>query len=360
MRTDSLQLFGLDLGRAWEELRQKAGQSPVLKWLTPDFPVSVLYADGRQALWRDGRQVGEFGKTAQFEAIEVPDALLLHKAIRLPPMPAVEAAKAVELEALSASPFPAADLVWGYRVGVRRKGEQTSMRAVELVLCSRPQVNAYLETQKHRLRHPARANEVWAFASDGMPIVLKGWGELARARRGALYRRIAYALIAISLAIGAAIAVTPTSQLRLRAIEATHAYEDMQRQTGELVVEREAYMRSVEQVDVVRGLLSERAESVRLMETLTRALPDGTYLNNMNVQGLKVTLQGLTPNAATLMQALGTKTGFKEVRAPTAAVRNPAGTADTFVIELQLDPALMSQAAAAADMQKILSDKTAP
>ena len=360
MHINSLQLFGLDLGQAWDELRQKTRHSPILTWLTPDFPVRVLMADGGEALWRGGRQVDESGKKIHFEAIEVPDALLLRKSIPLPPMHVGEAARAIELEALSASPFPVHDLVWEYKMGGRNKGEQNSARVVELVLCSRTQVNAYFETNKHRLKHPAQVGEVWAYASDGAPMVLKGWGELARAKRETLYRRMAYALIAAFLSIGVAIAATPTAQLRLRAIEATHAYEGMQRQTGELVGQREVYMRSLERLGVVRSVLSERAEPVRLMDTLTRALPDGTYLHNMTVQGLKVTLQGFTPNAAALMQSLGARAGFKEVRAPTAAVRNPAGTADTFVIELQLDPLLMSQAAAATDMQKILSGKTAP
>lgn len=43
--TNSLQLFGLDLGQLWQELRQALRgiqQSPALAWLTPDFLVRVL------------------------------------------------------------------------------------------------------------------------------------------------------------------------------------------------------------------------------------------------------------------------------------------------------------------------------
>ena len=57
-------------------------------------------------------------------------------------------------------------------------------------------------------------------------------------------------------------------------------------------------------------------------------------------------LAGLTANAAVLMQQLGLQSGFKDVRAPVAAVRNPGASLDSFNIEFQLDPAVWSVAGA--------------
>jgi len=345
--TNSLQFFGLDLGQVWQELRQAwrgMQKSPALAWLTPDFPVRVLRADGTQAFWCGAERVASVPKPPRFEAIEVPDSLLLRKTMLLPAMPEAEVAHAVELEARSGSPFAAMDLVWGYRAATSAKVGQGAPCKVELLLASRSQVAEYVETQRQHLAYAAQPCEVWAFtAQEGSPVVLQGWGEALRVRAGQRRRHMAYGLLAGMFAMLVAMAITPTAQLRLRAIEATHAHEDMQRKTADVVGQREAYLHAVERIDVVRGLLAERAEPMRLLEVLTEALPDGTYLQSLRVQGLKATIQGLTPDAAALMQSLGKVRGVKEVKAPSAAVRNPGATADSFIIELQLDPALLSQ-----------------
>ena len=263
--TNSLQLFGLDLGQLWQELRQAwrcIQQSPALAWLTPDFPVRVLRADGTQAFWGGDEQVTSVPKQPRFEAIEVPDSLLLRKTMLLPAMPEADVAHAVDLEARSGSPFAANDLVWGYKVAASAKVGQGVPRKVEVLLASRRQVAEYAETQRQRLANAAQPSEVWAFTLDNRPVVLQGWGEVRRVHAGQRRRHIAYGLLAVMLAILAAMAITPTAQLRLRAIEATHAHEAMQRKTADVVGQREAYLRAVERIDAVRGLLVERAEQI--------------------------------------------------------------------------------------------------
>src|SRR5574344_2653152 len=107
LTTDSLQLFGLDLGRGWQALRQlwhSAQQQPPLSWLTPDLPIRVLHADGRIALWLGQQQAvtdpdDKALAAARFEAIEVPEALLLHKSFTLPSMAVTDSLRAIELEA---------------------------------------------------------------------------------------------------------------------------------------------------------------------------------------------------------------------------------------------------------------------
>ena len=94
----------------------------------------------------------------------------------------------------------------------------------------------------------------------------------------------------------------------------------------------------------MRGVLAERAAPLRLLQLLTETLPDGSFLHSLKTQGLKVTVQGMTPDAAALMQALGRVPGLREVKAPSAAVRNPGASLDSFLIEFQLDPDLLSQA----------------
>lgn len=340
----SPQLFGLDLTEFWSDFRatwQRAHHWPLLAWLTPDVPVRVLRADGTETVWDGVRLVGmDHAPSTQFVAIEIPADSLLHRSLSLPAMADAQVAQAVALEISTVSPFPAADLVWGHVVHVRPEGGLL----VDAVLASRKQVQGFLEQQQERLKDGVA--EVWAFSEAGTPIAFAGWGEVRRARHAALRRRIGYGLVLGALLLVGAMAVTPIAQLRLRAIEAAVGYSELQGRAMPVVAQREAFMQAIERMGLLREVLSEQADGIRLLEVLTQVLPDDTSLQSMEVKGLKVRITGLTANAAVLMQQLGLQSGFKDVRAPVAAVRNPGASLDSFNIEFQLDPAVWSVAGA--------------
>ena len=344
--TPSSRFFGLDLRALWLELRrpwQDMHQWPALAWLTPDAPVRVLHADGSEAVWLGQRPAPtEKPLAARFDAIELPDDKLLRRRMAVPAMAAAQVAQAVALDVQSASPFAPADLVWGYSTQPLAQGGLQ----VDAVFASRKQIAQWTEAQRHRLSGAANdaAPEVWAFAPTGQPIVLAGWGEARRAHYGAQRRRMGYVLLLSAAASVLALAITPTAQLRLRAIEAVNAYTEAHHRTAPLMAQREVLVRTMERMEGVRSLLLERPDTIALLELLTQTLPDDTSLQSIQVQGMKVTINGLTTNAAALMQLLGTTAGLKEVRAPSAATRSPGATAESFLIEFQLDPAVVSAA----------------
>lgn len=341
----SSQLFGLDLAVLWSDFRatwQRAHQWPLLAWLTPDVPVRVLRADGTEAFWDGRRLVGVANAPVpRFTAIEVPADSLLHRSLDLPAMADAQIEQAVALEISTVSPFPAADLVWGHVVRARPEG---GLR-VDAALASRKQVQGFLDQQHERLK--GGEAEVWAFSEAGTPIALAGWGGDRRARHAALRRCLGYGLVLGALLLVGGMAVTPIAQLRLRAIEAAVGYSELQGRAMPVVAQREAFMQTIERMGLLREILSEQADGIRLLEVLTKVLSDDTSLQSIEVKGLKVRITGLTANAATLMQQLGQQAGFKDVRAPVAAVRNPGATLDSFNIEFQLDPAVWSVAGAA-------------
>ena len=340
----SSRFFGLDLRTLWPEIRrswQGLHRSSALAWLTPDLPVRVLHADGQEAIWLGGQLV-EGGEThsARFDAIELPEDILLRRTLHMPNMSAAQIAQAVEIDLRSVSPFAAADMVWGYSA----QPVQVGGIEVHVVLVSRKQAEQYIGTQQHRLAANA-APEVWAFAPNNRPILLEGWGEARRVQHSAKRRRVGYGLLASGLLLTCAIVTTPTMQLRLRAIQAVIAYDALQARTAALLGQREIFVRSIDELEVLRSMLAERVDSLLLMEAMTQTLPDDTSLQSLQLQGLKVTINGLTANSATLMQLLGNKNGFKNVRAPSAANRSPGATAESFIIEFELDPAVFSMVA---------------
>lgn len=353
----SSRFFGLDLSSLWPEIRrswQEVHRSSVLVWLTPDLPVRVLHADGHETTWLGGQLVqGEKNQAALFTAIELSEDLLLRRALHVPTMSQTQTAQAVELDLRSASPFAAVDMMWGYSAQSAPSGGLD----INAVLVSRKQATQYISTQQHRFDAATAAEpEVWVFTPQGRPIVLAGWGEARRAQHGTKRRYLAYGLLASALCLIAAISLAPTMQLRLRAIEAVYAYDGIQARTAPLIGQREAFMRSIDELESLRGILAERIDPMPLLEAITQTLPDDTSLQSLQVQGLKVTINGLTSNAATLMQLLGAKQGFKEVRAPSAATRSPGATAENFVIEFELDPGVFSMVAAPAGDTAVSKD----
>lgn len=143
--------------------------------------------------------------------------------------------------------------------------------------------------------------------------------------------------------------MTPTLQLRARAIEAVHAYDDVVHRTPALVKEREMLLQSVEKLNVLSELLTGRIEPMKVLDRLTKVLPDDTALQGFTLKGQKVTITGLTANASALMQILGEQPGVRDVRAPTPTTRVAgANSKENFVIEFSLDPQEFGVAVASA------------
>lgn len=317
----------------------KAHQWPILRWLDPDLPVRLWRDGGAQEIWMAGQSIRPGAGLAQFDAVELPSDLFLARQLALPAMSSEQLAQAIELDVKTLSPFSSQELVWGYTSCAQEGGGILA----HIALASRPQVDAYLAGRKSQL---SLGNyEVWAMAISGTPVVLPGWSEALRQRRRMARRRIGFGLFALAVVFAAAAVVTPVAQLRLRAIEAAVAHSELQGRAAVQLAQREAMQQAVDRIGLIKNVLAERADGVLLLDTLTKTLPDDTYLGTLDVTGLKVRVVGLTTNAAALMQSLGAQNGFRDVRAPVPAVRNPGATLENFNIEFQLDPAVFSAAA---------------
>lgn len=345
--TTDARLFGLDLrqlAREWRAAWADALRSPALAWLTPEAVVQLRQADGVTSLWQGGQRLSARAVAkAEFTALELPQDLLLARTLTLPAMDAVSTAAALALQAQALSPFPSADLVWGHRARPGARNQQQ----VDLVLASRQHLARHLQAQPHAEGAPPP--EVWALPPGGAPIVLPGHGEGARraaARRG---RALRLALLALALALLAAIAITPTLQLRARAIQAVTAYDQLARETAPAMQQREQLLQTTAKLATLNDILAARIEPLRVLDRLTQVLPDDTALQSFSLKGSKLTVSGLTGNSSALMQTLSQQPGMRDVRAPSPATRSGGpNSRENFVVELTLDPQAFGVAAAPA------------
>ena len=330
--------LGIDFHALWREVRkawQGVDEWPVLRWLTPDIAVRLLQADGGESPWLGGaeQQSGVPSRSTQFVAVELPEHTVLRRKLSLPPMAEQDTFSAVALDVRSASPFAPEDLVWGYHADSSRR----DVRQVEVALASRKHVAQYLETQTARLQ-AGKVPEVWACTAQRAPIVFAGYGEGQRTAYARRRRHAGYGLLLLVAGLLVAIAVTPTAQLRLRAIEAVKSYDVIAQRTAPLVRQREALLQSAEKLGSLAAVIAGRIEPLRLLDKLTQLLPDDTSVQSFKIQGTKVTIVGLTANASALMQLLGNESGLRDVRAPSPATRIPGASKESYVIEFSLDP----------------------
>lgn len=315
---------------AWSRARSDG----FLALLLPSVPVRVLGADGQQSVWFTRGVVvdGKAGDhaSARFTAVELPDDFVLRRTLQLPALTDQEVAQAAQLEVEGASPFASSDLAWGH--GAVHVGNSIT---VDIAMASRLQALGYLETVAAKLQSGSQP-EVWAFPGDSPPIVLGGFGELRRLGQSSLRQRATIALLVLAVAMLLVIAATPVLQLRLRALEAVTAYDASVKRAEPLLRQRAGLSATLEKVGAIKAILVESGDPLYVMALLTEILPDDTSLLGVQMQGSKVTINGLTANAAALMQQLGSRPELRDVKAPTPATRSPGSPKDVFNVEFTL------------------------
>lgn len=333
MQTD-LRLFGLDLGPVWQDV-QSAWRAMrhwrIWDWLSPQPTVRVVLSDGGVQVWRAGRPVSsarEGRSNARYVAVFLPEDILLRRRIPMPSLAPAEAEQALSLDIQTSSPFPADQLL-----SVRRWHAVADGLSATTVLTSRSLVQAHLQAQG---LNPLET-EVWVSAEDE-PLVVPGFGEARRLQRMRAGRWLAVALLLGCFGWLVGMAVTPTVQLRERALQAVASFDQLVARANPAVREREAAMLAQDRIGRVQELMAQDVPVLATLEMLTQAVPDESFVLTLQLQGNSVRITGQTPNAAELMKVLGSLPGVSDVKAPSPATRPPGTTKESFNIEFTFRP----------------------
>lgn len=351
-------LFGLDLSGVLGDLkiawRGMLGWR-VLAWLRPEPVVRWLRANRQSEVYRGGRKHPRVSpaaaKAARFAAVEVPEDLLLRHVVQLPPLPSAASEGALLLEVQNLSPFPGEELLWVSSDinGRESDGGQAALsqrRRIAVVLASRSMVQAHLAAMPSTEATASNAvsPEVWVDMGNGRPAVLPGFGETRRLGYQRRWQRVNAVMCVGTVLLLVGVLVTPTLQLRLRALDAVDQYTALQKQVAPLIQQREAYVKAQALLQALPDSAVPSGAALQILDMITRALPDDTSLQSFQLAAPegpgkppKVFLVGQTGNAAALMQQLGVQPGFKDVKAPSAAVKPLGAIKESFSIELLVD-----------------------
>ncbi|MEO8655712.1 MAG: PilN domain-containing protein [Ramlibacter sp.] len=328
----------LDLKKSWTSsllpwLRARAGW--LRARLTPADPVLLRHPDGSQSVWMGNARIetAETGKKPSFVAVEIPDELLLRRSLTLPQMSQADMDAALVLEVRSNSPFAADDLAWG---SLTQEAEGGHRRA-EIVIASRRQISDFIRSRWPDLSAGQKQPEAWAVSGLPAPVVIAGYGEQQRLQHQSTQKQWDLALLFLGCVLAALAALTPTAQLRLRALEAGDAFGTVMKRVAPLVRKRDELAVLTERLRSLDAAVADRVDPAGVIEYLTQALPDDTHLYSLDIQKAKITASGHTVDASALLQKLSSDPRLKDVRSPTAVTRMPGATKEAFTVEFTMD-----------------------
>lgn len=309
-------------------------------WLWPRVLVRLFLPDGRvgtvTGLRGDIVEDEKRSRAAPFQAVVLPESLLLRSALRLPKIQPQELNAAIDLQVGNLSPFARSQLVWAHEIQIGGPDDIS----VHVVLTSRDLVSRHMVQTCPTVE--AQDFEVWAPLAAGPGfLMLPGFSEGRRLRRGAIGRWVVAGLAAFAVVLIFAMAMTPSLQLYLRSLQASQAMKTLQGKAVPSLKQRESLVRSTEQLAQVNELVGNPVPPLKTLKLITDALSDDASLLSLQIQGNKVTMSGQTVNSAVLMKQLGSTPGMRDVTAPTPATKPLGAPRESFNIEFTLDPVAM-------------------
>lgn len=345
LMTSDAKLFGVDLsslGRQLHEAWQQLADLPLLRRCMPATRMQIVdsqtdaWVRGNRLSWDLPVQGRQPKRPAAYSAVLVGADQVLARTLQLPLMPSKALRGAVELDVYTMSPFSPEQTLWAYAV---RGGDGRAGQKVDVAITSRDLLAQAMQANAGQGVGSGEP-EVWLQASAG-PIMLPGFGEQRRLGREARQRIWLLCGVVVVLGLVAALAITPTAQLRLRAIDASNQFTKLAKGTSEVAAQRQAMMVEAESVSELLKLQQQQLDHLRILSLLTQLLPDDTALQRIQFKGTKLTVNGLSDNASVVVSKLAQAPGFREVRLPSAVTRAARASKESFVLEAVMDPQIL-------------------
>jgi general secretion pathway protein L len=237
--------------------------------------------------------------------VEIPVERTLAKIVTLPAGATGQLRRVLGFEIGRHFPFPAERVYFQHRLIGQR--DVMGSVAIEIVAVPREIVDGICASLAEAGLRPTAI----AVVADGdtAPLFLPA-GALTARREGAPANRV-LALVAGLAALAALVSWPLAQQAELGSIERE---VDALKPRAEVALRaQEAERLATERAAAIVALRSGRRPLVAVLDALSRAVPDGSWLLSLGVSGREVVLDGLSPSAATMALALehsGSVTGI--------------------------------------------------
>jgi general secretion pathway protein L len=258
-------------------------------------------------------------------AIEIPQDRILTKRIALPAMAKRDLERILRFEIARHFPFPAERVYFRHRVIPRASAENGTI-AVEIVAVAREVVDEILGALAAA---GVRASSVGLAAGPGTPPLDLTIAGLARGERLTLIERVLLLSLA-ALAIAAAAAPVIDNRLRIAAAEQELAA--LQPQAQAALDRRDKQKSAAAALAGPLRLAAARPAVVAVLDALTRAVPDGSYLTALSLTGRELLVDGLSPSAAESALALERSHAFANIVFRAPITRDPESGLEHFAL----------------------------
>ena len=337
----------------WSAAGEWLLRSRALRWLTPVVRVDLIQANGQLSSWdfvqgvarpaadpANGDPANGDGANA-VRAVELLPDQVLRRQLVLPRLGRADLARAVALEVAAISPFPPERTASAF-AAVPGEGDTVT---VDVALTSTQEIEKRLQAISEAQPSATSTPEVWVLPASAQaapheihPLIFEGYGGTERRRQTARGLALRGGLLLLALALLGALAVTPTAQARLRAIDAQQAFDRLNAQAAPQLAQREQMVKQTERLQEVAKIAEQQLAPLPVIDMLTHALPDGSWLSTLRMEGTKISMTGMADDTAALVRTLGGLDGVVGVRSPSPATRVRNSTKESFTLELTLDP----------------------
>jgi general secretion pathway protein L len=286
---------------------------------------------GHFPLTADGLADLSHTNTRQLAVLRLGETDVLSKTVRLPLAAERRLDQVVALEMDRETPFSADDVYWNLRV--LRRDRQRGQLLVRLIALPRISLSRVLETLAAVGIQPRRV-EISGGPDDGFSLPLTG--EQLHSREPLYWRRRAAAVLCGALAMAAAVLPFLQQSFALSAVD--KEISDGRQAADEAEKLRQEISRLSGTVDLIESERDKAGRPLVALTTLTRLIPDNTYLTELQQQLHRITLSGRSTAAARLIAALAASDQVQNPTFVAPVMRLEAAHSEIFTITLEVGP----------------------
>jgi general secretion pathway protein L len=265
--------------------------------------------------------------------ILLPQDATLRKVLEMPAVAEPDLRHALSFEIDRQTPFHADDVYYDYRILARRP--ETKRVVVELITAPRASVDQILSRLRDWGVHPSGFDVTIGEGRPGIGVnLLKGPNQQSTWRRSPL----ALAAAALLVLLVGALFYIPVRQLA--ALDETLAAQVAEESVA---AKRTMAMRGeLDQTVKAAQFLDERKKNVPnslvVLNELTKALPDNTYLFTFSQNAKEVKIAGYSSSASELISAINAVPIFKKPAFTSSIVQDPNLKLERFEILFEVEP----------------------
>jgi general secretion pathway protein L len=312
--------------------RLTAAKSETVLALAPDGTARLSLRRGGETSLLDKGELDAVLRRHPVNApiVELPAALALRTTVALPLAAERNLADAVEFELPRRSPYPPESVYHAFRVTGRDRTK--AQLQIELTVAARDAVDALVSRLDALGVDPSRVEIAGDAQHPAASPDLFGRGRSAARRPW----RVSAALAGLAAVLAVAAAVVPLLRMEQRA-DALAQEVSAEKLEADQALKLQAEIRVRTEEAGFLGARKRAAPSpTRILDALTRLLPDDTWLSALEIKGDEVTITGSTASASSVIALIDRSGTFRKPAFRSPVVQAPDGRQEQFNIAAEL------------------------